>query len=86
MTSQSGQEKPARLCLRCCGIGTHSLTCPLLRLAPGYRVLADPDYEAGPETSHDARDTASAWVAVTAIPSLPAWPRRAPPDGGRVRP
>ena len=33
-----------RLCMQCGAVGTHYLTCPSLRLPPGYR-LSDP----GPE-------------------------------------
>jgi len=35
----------ARLCMRCGATGTHYLTCPSLRLPPGYRLSEDP----GPE-------------------------------------
>ena len=31
-----------RQCPRCGGAGTHYLTCPSLRLPPGYRLTADP--------------------------------------------
>jgi hypothetical protein len=30
------------LCRRCGATGTHYLTCPSLRLPPGYRLSADP--------------------------------------------
>ena len=29
-------------CMRCAGLGTHYLTCPVLRLPRGYRVSEDP--------------------------------------------
>lgn len=32
---------PARQCTRCGGLGTHYLTCPLLRLPWGYRFSDD---------------------------------------------
>ena len=32
---------PARQCTRCGGLGTHYLTCPLLRLPRGYRFSDD---------------------------------------------
>ncbi len=32
----------ARLCVRCGAVGTHYLTCPGLRLPPGYRLTEDP--------------------------------------------
>jgi hypothetical protein len=32
---------PARQCARCGGLGTHYLTCPLLRLPRGYRFSDD---------------------------------------------
>jgi len=35
-------ERPARPCARCGAVGTHYLTCPSLRLPPGYRLCADP--------------------------------------------
>jgi hypothetical protein len=31
-------EVPVRQCGRCGGVGTHYLTCPALRLPPGYRI------------------------------------------------
>jgi hypothetical protein len=31
-------EPPAGQCTRCGAVGTHYLTCPSLRLPPGYRV------------------------------------------------
>ena len=34
-------EQPERQCTRCGAVGTHYLTCPGLRLPPGYR-LSDP--------------------------------------------
>jgi hypothetical protein len=34
-----------RLCMQCGAVGTHYLTCPSLRLPPGYRLSEDP----GPE-------------------------------------
>lgn len=33
---------PTRQCTRCGAIGTHYLTCPSLRLPPGYRPSEDP--------------------------------------------
>jgi hypothetical protein len=38
-------ELLGRRCIRCGGVGTHYLTCPSLRLPPGYRLSA----EHGPE-------------------------------------
>ena len=35
-------EPPARRCGRCGAVGTHYLTCPGLRLPPGYRLSEDP--------------------------------------------
>ena len=35
----------ARLCTRCGAVGTHYLTCPSLRLPPGYRLNEDPGHE-----------------------------------------
>jgi hypothetical protein len=34
---QAGQV-PVRQCGRCGGVGTHYLTCPALKLPPGYRI------------------------------------------------
>ncbi len=31
-------EIPVRQCGRCGGVGTHYLTCPALKLPPGYRI------------------------------------------------
>ncbi|HEX5300280.1 MAG TPA: hypothetical protein VFW50_25110 [Streptosporangiaceae bacterium] len=31
-------EVPVRQCGRCGGVGTHYLTCPALKLPPGYRI------------------------------------------------
>ena len=33
---------PARQCARCGALGTHYLTCPSLRLPPGYRLAPGP--------------------------------------------
>jgi hypothetical protein len=44
---------PARQCARCGALGTHYLTCPLLRLPRGYRVSQDP-HPGAPATSGDA--------------------------------
>ena len=38
-------ELLGRRCIRCGAVGTHYLTCPSLRLPPGYRLSA----EHGPE-------------------------------------
>jgi hypothetical protein len=35
-------ELRARQCARCGAVGTHYLTCPGLRLPPGYRVGGPP--------------------------------------------
>jgi len=40
-------ELPAAQCTRCGAVGTHYLTCPGLRLPPGYRLSADPGPERG---------------------------------------
>jgi hypothetical protein len=41
-------EGEAPRCLRCGAVGTHYLTCPSLRLPPGYRFAAEPGPAAGP--------------------------------------
>ena len=41
----AGSTRPARAgepCTRCGASGTHYLTCPSLRLPPGYRLTSDP--------------------------------------------
>jgi hypothetical protein len=35
-------EVPVRQCGRCGGVSTHYLTCPALKLPPGYRI-SDPE-------------------------------------------
>jgi hypothetical protein len=52
---------PARQCIRCGALGTHYLTCPLLRLPGGYRfsdnrILSTP-FTAG--TLHTTRRPAT---------------------------
>ena len=44
MTGSQGSipAGPARQCARCGALGTHYLTCPSLRLPPGYRLTSDP--------------------------------------------
>ena len=41
-------EPPERRCARCGAVGTHYLTCPGLRLPPGYRLFD----AAGSEAEH----------------------------------
>jgi hypothetical protein len=41
-------ELPAKQCTRCGAVGTHYLTCPSLRLPPGFRLNAAPGLESGP--------------------------------------
>ena len=51
----------ARQCLRCGALGTHYLTCPILRLPRGYRLSQDPPLSA-PVTAgkqHITRQTAA---------------------------
>jgi hypothetical protein len=50
---------PARQCTRCGGLGTHYLTCPLLRLPPGYR-FSDDQILSAPFTSGKLHTHASA--------------------------
>ena len=35
-------SESTRQCTGCGAVGTHYLTCPSLRLPPGYRVIEDP--------------------------------------------
>ena len=44
---RAAAELPAAQCTRCGAVGTHYLTCPGLRLPPGYRLDADPGPERG---------------------------------------
>ena len=39
---QPEDETPDWLCMKCCAIRTRYLTCPTLRLPPGYRIRDDP--------------------------------------------
>jgi hypothetical protein len=58
-------EPPAGHCMRCGAVGTHYLTCPGLRLPPGYRLSAEP----GPGQLEPA------WGTLTAVPRVrPARP------------
>ena len=34
-------DLPERRCIRCGAVGTHYLTCPSLKLPPGYRLSAE---------------------------------------------
>ena len=38
-------EPPRKQCARCGAVGTHFLTCPGLRLPPGYRLGRGPGAE-----------------------------------------
>ncbi len=40
-------QLPTRQCRRCGAVGTHYLTCPGLRLPPGYRLSEDHGPEFG---------------------------------------
>jgi len=40
-------DKLERWCTRCGAVGTHYLTCPGLRLPPGYRLSEDREAECG---------------------------------------
>ena len=37
-TQPDEADVPVRQCGRCGGVGTHYLTCPALKLPPGYRI------------------------------------------------
>lgn len=41
MTATRARDLVTRQCTRCGGAGTHYLTCPTLRLPPGYRLNED---------------------------------------------
>jgi hypothetical protein len=41
VTSGAARELLAQPCTRCGAVGTHYLTCPSLRLPPGYRLSED---------------------------------------------
>ena len=53
-------EPPERRCTRCGGVGTHFLTCPDLRLPPGFRLSASatPAGSSRPAHAGEARTTA----------------------------
>jgi hypothetical protein len=70
----SGQtgELLAPLCTRCGAVGTHYLTCPGLRLPPGYRLSEDSwpgEPGIGPGFRTDLGRPRSG-------PDHPDWPRR----------
>ena len=44
-TDDVTDELLARQCTRCGAVGTHYLTCPGLRLPPGYRLIDDREPE-----------------------------------------
>ena len=49
-------ELPARQCTRCGGVGTHYLTCPSLRLPPGYRLRDAAGLDGRDEAGHRTND------------------------------
>lgn len=83
---------PARQCTRCGALGTHYLTCPILRLPRGYRFSQDPAVStpvtAGEQriTRWSARDDSSSVAAIVCrLPVIRAQPGRAIQrvDGGK---
>ena len=66
---------PARQCTRCGGLGTHYLTCPLLRLPRGYRFSDDrilgTSFTAGKQhtTRRPATDDVSSEEGIYRLPS-----------------
>jgi hypothetical protein len=54
-TDARGPDQSPAPCTRCGAVGTHYLTCPGLRLPPGYRLSADPGLESGPERAPAGR-------------------------------
>lgn len=67
------RELSARQCPRCGAISTHYLTCPSLRLPPGYRLSQDSE----PEPAGDHGQ-----YRITGRLSLvPGWRRQHPPGG-----
>ena len=64
----------ARQCIRCGALGTHYLTCPILRLPRGYRLSQDPPSErAGHRreqhiTRRPAADGRSSAEAMSSLP------------------
>jgi hypothetical protein len=91
-------HEPAGQCPRCGAAGTHYLTCPSLRLPPGYRLTEDlqPEY-AGCRGEHHGIHQASRVFGRSREgqpggPDHPDWPRRprylsvhGPLAGGRGR-
>jgi hypothetical protein len=56
MTGSHGSVPPgpARQCARCGALGTHYLTCPSLRLPPGYRLAPGPGARGVPDRRRPA--------------------------------
>ena len=83
---------PARQCARCGALGTHYLTCPVLRLPRGYRFGQDPAVST-PVTAGEQRitrwpatdDSSSGGAIVCRLPVIRAQPGRAVwrGDGGK---
>jgi hypothetical protein len=51
--NQPVQDAPDQVCPRRAAVGTHYLTCPTLRLPPGYRFSEDPGREVSPATGSE---------------------------------
>jgi hypothetical protein len=67
---------PARQCARCGALGTHYLTCPLLRLPRGYRVSQDPDWAPPPAAGNAAQHRPAGHGRRELAPKLPFTGRR----------
>jgi hypothetical protein len=84
----------AEPCPRCGASGTHYLTCPSLRLPPGYRLTPDPAPDAHAarqparaERAPDGRGDHLLTIARIVVPQVPTWlwpSRRAGQQAGRA--
>jgi hypothetical protein len=84
----------AEPCTRCGASGTHYLTCPSLRLPPGYRLTPGPAPDAPAacpptraERARDGRGDPLLTIARIVVPGVPAGPRlsrRAGQQAGRA--
>jgi hypothetical protein len=75
-------REPAGQCPRCGAAGTHYLTCPSLRLPPGYRLTEDlePERAGRRGEHHGIYQTSRAFgrprEGQPGGPDHPDWPRR----------
>jgi hypothetical protein len=71
---RAGERRP-RPCTRCGAVGTHYLTCPGLRLPPGYRLSEAGHSGERPVTGRTGRGSRPAARRSGGGPDHPDWPR-----------